>query len=130
MIKVMTFGTFDIFHLGHLKILQRAKEFGDHLVVGVSTDSLNFSKKKRYPVYTQEERMEIISSIRYVDDVFLEESLELKRHYLKKFKADILVMGDDWTGRFDEFNDICQVKYLPRTPSISTTAVIEKIRIP
>jgi glycerol-3-phosphate cytidylyltransferase len=130
MIKVMTFGTFDIFHLGHLRILQRAKEQGDRLIVGISTDALNFSKKKRYPVYTQEERLEILSSIKYVDEVFLEESLELKRHYLQKYQADILVMGDDWAGKFDEFKDICRVEYLPRTSSISTTAVIEKIRIP
>ena len=90
---------------------------------------MNFSKKGRYPVYSQEERMEIIESLRCVDAVFLEESLEKKREYLIKYQADILVMGDDWKGKFDEFMDICQVKYLPRTPSTSTTAVIEKIRL-
>jgi len=127
---VLTFGTFDVFHLGHLRILHRAKERGNQLIVGISTDALNFSKKGRYPVYSQEERMEIVASIRYVDEVFYEESLEQKGDYLKKYQADILMMGDDWQGKFDHFRDICEVIYLPRTPSISTTAVIEKIRTP
>ena len=127
-IRVITFGTFDVFHVGHLRILKRARELGDYLIVGISTDELNFSKKKKYPVYTQEERREIIESIDCVDEVFYEHSLEEKREYLKQYKANILVMGDDWKGRFDEFSDICRVVYLPRTPSISTTEVIEKIR--
>ncbi len=126
--RVITFGTFDVFHVGHLRILKRAKELGNYLIVGVSTDELNFSKKNKYPVYTQEERKEIIESIGFVDKVFYEHSLEEKRKYLLEYKADILVMGDDWKGKFDEFSDICQVIYLPRTPSISTTEVIEKIR--
>ena len=127
-ITVITFGTFDVFHVGHLRILKRAKELGDYLIVGVSTDQLNFSKKNKYPVYSQEERREIIESISSVDEVFYEHSLEEKRKYLGEYKADILVMGEDWKGIFDEFSDICQVVYLPRTPSISTTEVIEKIR--
>ena len=127
-IRVITFGTFDVFHVGHLRILKRAKELGDSLIVGVSTDQLNYSKKKKYPVYTQEERREIIKNISCVDEVFYEHSLEEKRKYLVEYKADILVMGEDWKGKFDEFSDICQVVYLPRTPSISTTEVIEKIR--
>jgi len=128
--RVITFGTFDVFHVGHLRIIKRARELGDYLVVGVSTDEMNFKKKGRNPVYNQKERMEIISALRYVDEVFSEESLELKRHYIQAYKVDALVMGDDWAGKFDEFNDICKVVYLPRTPSISTTAVIEKIRTP
>ena len=127
--RIITFGTFDVFHVGHLRILERAHNFGDYLLVGVSTDALNYSKKGREPFYNQHERMEIISVIRYVDEVFLEESLELKRHYIQTYQADVLVMGDDWAGKFDEFRDICRVEYLRRTPSISTTAVIEKIRI-
>lgn len=125
---VITFGTFDILHYGHIKILQRAREMGDRLIVGVSSDALNFSKKGRLPVYSQEERCAIIESIRYVDEVFLEESLELKREYIEKYKADILLMGDDWAGRFDVFSDICKVIYLPRTPSISTTSIIEVVK--
>lgn len=128
--NVVTFGTFDVFHVGHLRILQRARALGNYLLVGVSTDELNHSKKGRYPIYREAERVEIIRAIRYVDEVFLEESLELKRQYLLAHRADILVMGDDWSGKFDEFGDICEVRYLPRTPSISTTAIIEQIRAP
>lgn len=125
---VITFGTFDILHVGHINILRRAREMGERLVVGVSSDALNFAKKGRYPVYSQSERCEIIGVIRYVNDVFVEESLELKREYILRHKAGILVMGDDWQGRFDAFNDICEVVYLPRTPSISTTSIIEIVK--
>ena len=124
----MTFGTFDVFHVGHLRILERARSLGDYLVVGVSTDRLNIDKKGRPPVYTQDERREIVAALKCVDEVFFEESLELKGEYIRQFKADILVMGDDWRGRFDEFSSLCRVVYLPRTPAISTTEVIEKIR--
>jgi glycerol-3-phosphate cytidylyltransferase len=124
---VITFGTFDVLHVGHLRILQRSRALGDRLVVGVSSDDLNFSKKARLPVFTQDERCELIANLKCVDDVFVEESLELKREYVEKYGADILVMGDDWAGKFDFLSDICEVVYLARTPSISTTAVIEHI---
>ncbi|HDZ9270718.1 TPA: adenylyltransferase/cytidyltransferase family protein [Vibrio cholerae] len=123
--RVITFGTFDVFHVGHINILKRAKELGNHLTVGVSSDQLNFAKKSRYPIYSQQDRVEIISSLKFVDEVFVEESLELKLDYIKKFHADILVMGDDWAGRFDWVKTNCDVVYLPRTPSISTTEIIE-----
>ncbi|NCU33251.1 MAG: glycerol-3-phosphate cytidylyltransferase, partial [Candidatus Moranbacteria bacterium] len=110
MMRVITFGTFDVFHVGHLRILKRARSLGDSLIVGVSTDALNVAKKGRSPFYNQDERLEIINALSCVDEVFLEESLELKRHYLQKFKADILVMGNDWAGKFDEFKDICRVE--------------------
>jgi len=126
---VITFGTFDVFHVGHLRILERARSLGDKLVVGISTDQLNFSKKGRSPVYSQSERLEIVSALACVDEVFLEESLELKRSYILARQASILVMGDDWTGKFDELSDICRVVYLTRTPAISTTEVIERIRL-
>ncbi|MBK6736667.1 MAG: adenylyltransferase/cytidyltransferase family protein [Haliea sp.] len=125
---VITFGTFDVFHVGHLRILERAAEYGQRLIVGTSTDKLNFDKKGRMPVYNQDERCEIIRALKCVDEVFLEESLDLKSEYIKQFKADVLVMGDDWQGKFDELSCLCDVVYLPRTPAISTTAVIEKIR--
>ena len=124
---VVTFGTFDVFHIGHLRVLERAKALGDRLVVGVSSDALNRSKKGRDPVFPQAERLRIVAALSVVDDVFVEESLDLKRQYLVDHAADVLVMGDDWAGRFDEFGDICNVVYLTRTPSISTTAIIEKI---
>ena len=124
---VVTFGTFDVFHVGHLRVIERAAALGERLVVGVSADALNLRKKGREPVFSQAERMEIVGALKVVDAVFVEESLELKRHYLVEHAADVLVMGDDWRGRFDEFGDVCEVVYLPRTPAISTTALIEKI---
>ena len=124
---VITFGTFDVFHVGHIRVLQRAAALGDRLVVGVSADALNIAKKGRAPVYSQDERMEIVSSLRVVDEVFVEESLELKRDYILEHGADVLVMGDDWEGRFDWVGDVCEVVYLPRTPSVSTTGLIEHI---
>ncbi|GAA5142179.1 adenylyltransferase/cytidyltransferase family protein [Thalassotalea piscium] len=126
--RVITFGTFDVFHVGHVKILERAAALGTELIVGVSTDALNYSKKQRYPIYEQSQRAYIINSLKFVTEVFFEESLELKREYIKQHKADILVMGDDWLGKFDEFNDICKVVYLERTPSISTTEIIEIVK--
>jgi choline-phosphate cytidylyltransferase len=124
---VITFGTFDVFHVGHLRIIERAASFGERLVVGVSADALNLKKKDRAPVFTEAERIAIVAALKPVDEVFIEESLELKRHYIEKYSADVLVMGDDWAGRFDELADLCEVVYLPRTPAISTTALIEKI---
>ena len=124
---VITFGTFDVFHVGHLRVIERAAALGDRLVVGVSADALNLSKKGREPVFSQAERIAIVAALKPVDAVFIEESLELKRDYILEHQADVLVMGDDWAGRFDEFQDICEVVYLPRTPAISTTALIEKI---
>lgn len=124
---IITFGTYDVFHVGHVNLLQAAASFGDQLIVGVSTDELNYSKKQRYPIYNQNDRMKIINGLRYVNLCFEEESLEKKRDYILQYKADILIMGDDWKGKFDEFSDICEVIYLERTPSISTTHLIEVI---
>jgi glycerol-3-phosphate cytidylyltransferase len=128
--RVITFGTYDVFHVGHLRLLQRARAFGDELVVGVSSDALNFSKKARYPVFREDERLEIVSGLKCVSEVFLEESLERKRSYIEHWSASVLVMGDDWAGKFDQLSDICDVRYLTRTPSISTTALIETIARP
>jgi glycerol-3-phosphate cytidylyltransferase len=121
---VVTFGTFDVFHIGHLNILERASRLGTQLVVGVSTDALNLCKKNRAPLYTQQDRFAIVSQLKCVSRVFYEHSLEKKREYLLQHGAHVLVMGDDWHGRFDEFKDICEVVYLPRTPDISTTQLI------
>ena len=118
---VITFGTFDLFHIGHLNILQRAASYGDRLVVGVSSDSMNYKKKKTRPVYCQEDRINIVSSVKHVDNVFYEESLDLKRDYIMDHGADILVMGNDWEGKFDSLSDICEVIYLSRTQNISTS---------
>ena len=124
---VITFGTFDVFHVGHVRVLQRAAELGDRLVVGVSADALNIAKKGRPPVFNQDERLEIISALKVVDEVFVEESLELKRDYIVEHGADVLVMGDDWAGKFDWVGDVCEVVYQPRTPSVSTTGLIDHI---
>jgi glycerol-3-phosphate cytidylyltransferase len=127
---VITFGTFDVLHVGHIRVLNRAAALGDRLVVGVSSDRLNFTKKGRYPVFSQQERLEIVSNVKSVTAVFVEESLEQKRDYVLEHGAQVLVMGDDWAGKFDHLSDVCEVVYLPRTPSVSTTAIIELIKSP
>jgi glycerol-3-phosphate cytidylyltransferase len=129
MTTVITFGTFDVFHIGHLKLLERARALGDRLVVGVSSDDLNIHKKGRRPVYSENDRLNIIAGLRCVDDVFLEESLEEKSNYIKNNHADILAMGDDWQGKFDIYSSLCKVVYLPRTPSVSTTEIIEVVKL-
>ena len=126
--KVITFGTFDVFHIGHVSILERAKSYGDYLIVGVSSDDLNFSKKGRKPIYSERDRKKIINSLSSVDEVFSEKSLDLKRQYINDFNAEILIMGDDWKGKFDNHKDQCEVIYLPRTPSISTKEIIEVVK--
>jgi choline-phosphate cytidylyltransferase len=125
---VITFGTFDLLHIGHINMLNRCKKYGDTLIVGVSSDELNYKKKGRHPIFCEKDRMEIIKNIKCVDQVFLEESLELKREYIKKNNADIFIIGDDWKNKFDELNDICVVKYLERTKDISTTEIIKNIK--
>ena len=128
-LTVITFGTFDVVHVGHLRILQSARALGDRLVVGVSSDQFSYQKKGKYPVYSEEERCEIVTGFRCVDEVFLEESFDRKREYIQGHCASVMVMGSDWEGKFDEYSDLVEVVYLPRTPSISTTEIIEKIRI-
>jgi len=124
---IITFGTYDLLHIGHVRLLQRAAELGDKLIVGVSCSDLNLSKKGRAPVYTTEDRMAILKALSCVNEVFVEKSLEEKGNYIKQHNADILVMGDDWEGRFDEFKSLCSVVYLPRTTGISTTQLIADI---
>ncbi|WP_444939376.1 adenylyltransferase/cytidyltransferase family protein [Microbulbifer sp. JMSA002] len=126
--RVITFGTFDVFHIGHVNILERAKELGAYLIVGVSSDALNISKKGRPPIYSQDDRMKIVESLHCVDEVFLEESLELKAEYIKRFNAEMLVMGNDWEGKFDHYSNLCEVRYFPRTEGISTTQVIDLVK--
>jgi glycerol-3-phosphate cytidylyltransferase len=128
--NIITFGTFDVLHIGHINILNKAASLGSKLIVGVSSDKLNFDKKGRNPIYSQSDRVNIIKSLRCVDEVFIEESLELKCEYINSMSADILVMGDDWKGKFDwvKESSACDVLYLPRTPSISTTEIIEIVK--
>ena len=127
--RIITFGTYDLFHIGHLNILNRCKKYNNEeniLIVGVSSDNLNFLKKNRYPIINEIDRIEIISNIKCVDIVFKEESLESKREYCINYNADILIMGDDHKGKFDYLKDSIEVVYLKRTPDISTTLIIEK----
>ena len=131
--RIITFGTFDLLHIGHINILERSKNFDNNsekneLIVGISSDEFSFKKKKKYPVYNQEQRKKILESLKFVNKVFIEESFEKKRQYILENKADVFIMGDDWEGKFDEFKDICKVFYLPRTPSISTTEIVEIIK--
>ena len=123
--KIITFGTFDLFHIGHLNIIKRAKNQGDYLIVGVSSDELNEKKGKKKSIIPLKDRIEIVKSIQYVDEVFIEDSLELKDEYIKKYSADVLVMGDDWKDKFNWVS--CDVLYLERTPNISSTIIIKNM---
>lgn len=121
--KVITYGTFDLFHYGHLFLLKRAKECGDYLIVGLSTDDFNAIKgKKSY--FSYEKRYEILSAIKYVDEIIPEETWEQKISDVAKYNVDTFVMGDDWNGKFDFLKkEGVNVVYLPRTPDISTTEI-------
>lgn len=127
-VRVITFGTFDLFHIGHLNLIRRARALGDCLIVGVSSDELNRRKKGKLPAIAQDDRMAIVAGIRYVDEVFVEEALELKGEYIRRHRADILVMGDDWQGRFDQYRSLCDVVYLSRTPEVSSSGIVSTLR--
>lgn len=118
--RVITYGTFDLFHIGHLNLLKRAKELGDYLIVAISTDEFNKIKGKQ-SVISFKDRKEIVSAIKYVDLVIEEKDWEQKIKDIKKYKIDIFVIGDDWKGKFDFLNKYCKVIYLSRTEGISTT---------
>lgn len=118
--KVITYGTFDLLHIGHINLLKRAKELGDHLIVAVSTDEFNESKGKKC-VYSCYDRCQIVGSIKYVDLVIEETSWEQKIDDIKRHEIDVFVIGDDWLGKFDFLKPYCEVVYLPRTKNISTT---------
>jgi glycerol-3-phosphate cytidylyltransferase len=126
--RVLTYGTFDLVHHGHIRLLQRAKALGDYLVVAVSTDEFNASKgKKAYHDYAS--RKEIVESIRYVDLVIPETSWGQKIDDVKRYDIDVVVMGDDWAGsdRFDYLKDYCELVFLPRTEGVSTTDIKEDL---
>ncbi|MEI3607805.1 glycerol-3-phosphate cytidylyltransferase [Pseudogracilibacillus sp. SE30717A] len=120
--KVITYGTFDLIHTGHINILRRAKELGDYLIVAISSDEFNEAKgKKAY--YAFEQRKAVIEAIRYVDEVIPEHTWEQKIEDIKNNGVDVFVMGDDWEGKFDFLKEHCEVVYLPRTVGISTTQI-------
>ncbi|RYL90301.1 glycerol-3-phosphate cytidylyltransferase [Sporolactobacillus sp. THM19-2] len=120
--KILTYGTFDLLHYGHINLLKRAKELGDYLIVGLSTDEFNAQKHKE-AYHSFEHRKLILEAIRYVDLVIPESNWGQKVDDVKKYDVDIFVMGDDWKGKFDFLKDYCQVVYLPRTVGISTTKI-------
>ena len=127
----ITFGTFDMFHYGHLRILQRSRELCDRLVVGVSGDAFYRSKSKSHPlVFPYEQRAAIVRELRCVDEVFEEESEELKADYVRRYKAGIFIIGADYQGVFDWLKEACgvEIAYLPRTPGVSTTDLFSRLK--
>ena len=119
---VITYGTFDILHIGHINLLRRARALGDRLVVGLSTDEFNRGKHKS-SLLNYENRKAVLESIRHVDVVFAESTWEQKVDDIRKYAADVFVMGDDWTGKFDFLAGFCEVRYLSRTPEVSSTEI-------
>lgn len=119
---VITYGTYDLLHVGHINLLRRAKKLGDYLIVGLSTDEFNAIKRKK-AYHSYEERKAILEAIKYVDLIIPERNWEQKRNDIIKYKVDIFVMGSDWEGKFDDLSDLCKVIYLPRTEGISTTKI-------
>lgn len=126
--KVLTYGTFDLFHIGHLNILKRARELGDYLVVAVSSDSFNAIKGKKCAI-PDHERMAIVEAIKYVDKVIPENDWDQKISDVQDNDIDIFVMGDDWEGKFDFLKEYCEVVYLPRTDGISTTQIKKELKL-
>lgn len=124
--KIITYGTFDLLHYGHISLIEKAKNLGDYLIVAVSTDEFNCLKgKKSY--YSFEYRKRMVESIKYVDKVIPEKSWNQKKDDIEKYQLDLLVMGSDWSGKFDFLKNECEVIYLPRTKGISTTKIKEDI---
>lgn len=121
--RIITYGTFDLLHYGHISILRRAKAFGDYLIVGLSTDEFNSNQKNKITYFNYEQRKELLESLRYVDLVIPEATWEQKIGDVKLYKIDTFVIGDDWAGKFDFLKPYCEVVYLPRTPEISTTRI-------
>ena len=126
--KVITYGTFDLFHIGHLNLLKRAKALGDYLSVAVSSDDFNLREKGKVCPIKDVARMEIVKAIRYVDEVNLEETWEQKKLDVQKYDVDVFVMGDDWEGKFDFLKEYCEVVYLPRTEGISSTMIKSELK--
>jgi len=126
--KVITYGTFDLLHWGHIRLLQRAKEQGDYLIVGLSTDEFNAIKHKE-AYHSYEHRKYILEAIKYVDEVIPEENWDQKTKDVQKYGVDLFVMGDDWQGQFDFLKEQCEVRYLPRTAGISTTKIKDDLNL-
>ncbi|MDR0301418.1 MAG: glycerol-3-phosphate cytidylyltransferase [Treponema sp.] len=126
--RVITYGTFDLLHYGHINLLRRAKALGDYLIVALSTDEFNLTEKNKKCYYSYEKRKQLLEAIRYVDLVIPEENWEQKKTDIHQYHVDIFVMGDDWREKFDFLKKQCEVVYLERTPEISTTQIKMEIK--
>lgn len=124
---ILTYGTFDLFHIGHLNLLRRLKDLGTNLIVGVSTDEFNSSKGKK-TIIPFEDRIQIVQSMEFVDLAIAEDNWDQKKHDIEKYKVDTFGIGDDWKGKFDELKEYCEVVYLPRTNGISSTALKKNLQ--
>lgn len=121
--RVLTYGTYDLLHYGHINLLRRAREQGDYLIVALSTDEFNLKEKGKKSYFTYEQRKTMLEAIRYVDLVIPETSWEQKKTDIAEYNIDVFVIGDDWEGKFDFLKEQCDVVYLPRTPEISSTQI-------
>ncbi len=126
--KVITYGTFDLLHYGHINLLRRAKALGDYLIVALSTDEFNWDQKQKKCYFPYEQRKQLLEAIRYVDLVIPENNWDQKAADVREFRVDTFVMGNDWQGKFDFLKPYCDVVYLPRTPEISTTQIKHDLR--
>lgn len=126
--RVITYGTFDLLHYGHINLLKRAKSKGDYLVVVLSTDEFNLNEKQKVCYFNYEKRKALLEAIRYVDLVIPETCWEQKESDIETYNIDTFVMGDDWKGKFDFLREKCEVVYVPRTPDISTTQIKENLK--
>ena len=127
--RVITYGTYDLLHYGHINLLRRAKQLGDYLIVCLSTDEFNTKEKNKKTYFGYNERKQLLEAIRYVDLVVPEESWDQKRNDIEKYEIDTFVIGNDWEGKFDFLKDKCDVVYLTRTEEISTTKIKEDLKI-
>lgn len=121
--RIITYGTFDLLHYGHINLLRRAKALGDYLIVALSTDEFNWCEKQKKCYFSYEQRRQLLEAVRYVDLVIPEERWEQKCDDVREYHVDTFVMGDDWRGKFDFLKDLCEVVYMERTPEISTTQI-------
>ena len=127
--RVITYGTFDLLHYGHINLLRRSKEYGDYLIVALSTDEFNWNEKQKKCYFSYERRKQLLEAIRYVDLVIPETSWEQKRSDIHEYHVETFVIGDDWEGKFDFLKEEgAEVVYLERTPDISTTSIKQDIK--